>query len=73
MRAQSIIVVGLAGTAGAAVLLAAGQLTPETARAFDRYIQVTEARQVAEIDGRSPFLWLDLGSLPAAKPRTSRS
>jgi len=57
MRPRAFLVTFCMATAGAAVV--AAQFTPETARAFDRYIQVTEARQAAEIDGRSPFLWLD--------------
>jgi hypothetical protein len=59
MRSPTIVAVSWLCTAGAAVVIAAPQFTPDTARAFDRYIQVTEARQAAEIEGRSPFLWLD--------------
>jgi hypothetical protein len=59
MRSRSIVVVTWLCTAGAAALVAAPQFTPDTARAFDRYIQVTELRQREEIEGRSPFLWLD--------------
>ncbi len=36
----------------------AARLTPETARAFDRYIELTEA-QLAETRTSSPFLWVD--------------
>jgi hypothetical protein len=53
MKPQVLAVVSLLATASAV------QLTPNTVRAFDRYVQLTEARQAAEIDGRSPFLWLD--------------
>src|SRR5688572_27230025 len=57
MRPRAVLVALCLTTAGAVVV--AAQFTPETARAFDRYIQVTEARQAAEIEGRSPFLWID--------------
>ena len=54
----------------AAVLAApleARQLTSETLKGFERYVQLTEARQAAEVDGRSPFLWID------RQPAASRS
>ena len=35
------------------------ELKAQTVRAFDRYVQLTEARMRAEVDGESPFLWLD--------------
>ena len=38
---------------------AATELKPETARAFDRYVELTEERMRAEVDGRSRFLWFD--------------
>lgn len=37
----------------------ATDLLPATNAAFDKYVQLTEARMASEIDGRSPFLWLD--------------
>ncbi len=38
---------------------AAAELKPETVRAFERYVDLTEKRMRAAIEGRSPFLWLD--------------
>ncbi len=38
---------------------AAVELKPETVRAFDRYVELTEERMRAEVEGLSPFLWLD--------------
>ena len=38
---------------------AAAELQPETAEAFERYIEVTEARIQTELAGDAPFLWLD--------------
>jgi len=32
---------------------------PEAARAFDRYVQLTEMRLEGEINGTSPLLWID--------------
>ncbi len=43
----------------AAASAAAAELKPETVRAFDRYVELTEERMRAEVEGRSPFLWLD--------------
>ena len=42
-----------------AVAAAAAELKPETVRAFDRYVELTEERMRAEVEGPSPFLWLD--------------
>lgn len=44
---------------GSAVAAAAAELRPETVRAFDRYVALTEERMRAEVEGPSPFLWLD--------------
>jgi hypothetical protein len=38
---------------------AARELKPATLAAFDKYVKLTEARMTAEIDGASPFLWVD--------------
>ena len=38
---------------------AAAELKPQTVRAFDRYVALTEERMRAEVEGLSPFLWLD--------------
>lgn len=35
------------------------QLRPATTEAFTRYVQLTESRIADEVDGRSPFLWVD--------------
>ncbi len=45
--------------AASAAPAAAVELKPETVRAFDRYVQLTEERMRREVDGESPFLWLD--------------
>ena len=37
----------------------AAELKPRTVEAFDRYVQVTEARMKTELDGEAPFLWID--------------
>jgi hypothetical protein len=36
-----------------------GGLRPETLRAFERYVRLTEARMQQETTGASPLLWLD--------------
>lgn len=35
------------------------ELKPATLGSFDRYVQLTEARMAGEINGTSPFLWID--------------
>jgi hypothetical protein len=37
----------------------APELKPATLAAFDRYVQLTEARMAGETAGASPFLWID--------------
>ena len=37
----------------------AADLKPPTLAAFDRYVQLTEARMAGEVSGSSPFLWID--------------
>jgi len=37
----------------------ATDLLPATNAAFDKYVQLTEARMAQEIDGRGAFLWID--------------
>jgi hypothetical protein len=39
--------------------LDAADLKPATLAAFDRYVRLTEARMAREVEGRSPFLWID--------------
>jgi hypothetical protein len=39
--------------------LEAAELHPATVAAFDRYVELTEARMAAEIAGTVPFLWVD--------------
>jgi hypothetical protein len=41
------------------VALAARELKPATLAAFDKYVKLTEARMAGEINGTSPFLWID--------------
>jgi hypothetical protein len=45
--------------AAGAVAPADGDLQPAAVAAFDRYARLTEQRMAAEIDGRSPLLWID--------------
>lgn len=54
----------LGPAAWVAVLAAAGgvsaaELKPRTIEAFDRYVRVTETRMAQELNGESPFLWVD--------------
>jgi hypothetical protein len=49
----------LALIAAAVVTLGAFQLRPPTLKAFERYVQLTEARMATETSGASPFLWID--------------
>ena len=58
MRVTGWATVGWVVSASA-VTAAAAELKPETVRAFDRYVELTEERMRAEVEGRSPFLWLD--------------
>jgi hypothetical protein len=39
--------------------LAARQLKPATLAAFEKYVKLTEARMAGEVNGTSPFLWVD--------------
>ena len=43
----------------AAASVNAAELKPQTLRAFERYVLVTEARMQPELDGDQPFLWMD--------------
>ena len=58
MRLTGWAIVGWMVSASA-VAAAAAELKPETVRAFDRYVELTEERMRAEVEGPSPFLWLD--------------
>ena len=49
----------LLATLGFALPAEATDLLPATNAAFDKYVQLTEARMASEIDGRSPFLWIE--------------
>lgn len=64
MRTRSRFAIVLLLTAAAAAAVSARQLRPHTLAAFDRYVALTEARMAGEIDGRSPFLWIDRRSVP---------
>ncbi|HYN08893.1 MAG TPA: hypothetical protein VES67_16040 [Vicinamibacterales bacterium] len=46
----------------------ARELKPATLAAFERYVKLTEARMAPEVDGASPFLWVDR----QAEPRRSQ-
>jgi len=50
----------LAGLTQASPLLSAETPTPETLKAFDRYIQAAEARNNEELAARKNFLWVDV-------------
>lgn len=41
------------------LLVAGGQLAPDTLKSFDRYVSLTEQRITAERDGKSSLLWID--------------
>ncbi len=41
------------------VSLGAWQLKPAALAAFDKYVKLTEARMAGEMNGTSPFLWID--------------
>ena len=59
MRLTGSTAIACIALAASASVATAARLKPETVRAFDRYVQLTEARMQAEIDGRTGFLWLD--------------
>ena len=59
MRTTGAAAIGCLALAASAAPAAAAELRPETVRAFDRYVELTEERMRAEVEGRSPFLWLD--------------
>ena len=60
MRLAGWATVGcMVSVSASAVAAAAAELRPETVRAFDRYVELTEERMRAEVEGLSPFLWLD--------------
>ena len=39
--------------------VSAAELKPQTIEAFDRYVHATESRMEKELNGESPFLWVD--------------
>lgn len=49
----------IAGLALLPLTARAFELKPATLGAFDRYVQLTEARMAGETGGASPFLWID--------------
>jgi hypothetical protein len=55
----------LAGSLAMSGRAVAAELKPEAARAFDRYVQLTEQRMQAELRPGAAFLWVD--SLPEAR------
>lgn len=59
MRLTGSAAIACIALAASAAVAAAAKLKPETVRAFDHYVQLTEARMQEEIDGRTGFLWLD--------------
>src|SRR5262245_47729451 len=61
MSSRIVLVTAIAGVL-LSVATTARELKPATLAAFDRYIQLTEARIDGEVAGRSPFLWIDRGA-----------
>ncbi len=55
----------LAGSLAMRGRAVAAELKPEAARAFDRYVQLTERRMQAELQPGAAFLWVD--GLPEAR------
>jgi hypothetical protein len=53
------LLVTFAAMAALSVVAAAFELKPKSLAAFERYVQLTEARMNTEIAGTAPFLWLD--------------
>jgi hypothetical protein len=65
MRVSTMLAVSAMGAALLSEGAAAVELKPATLRAFEQYVALTEARMTGEVEGRSPFLWVD--RLPAAQ------
>src|SRR5262245_29735602 len=62
MRLQprpSRLVAPLVVAAVSTAVLSAFELKPRTLKAFDRYVELTEARMKGEVAGTTPFLWID--------------
>ena len=59
MRLTTSAAIGCMVLAASTVAAAAVELKPQTVRAFDRYVRLTEERMRSEIDGETPFLWID--------------
>ena len=59
MRLTGSAAIACMALAASSVVADAAKLKPETVRAFDRYVHLTETRMQAEIGGRTRFLWLD--------------
>ncbi len=59
MRLTGSVAIVCTALAASAASAAAVELKPQTVRAFDRYVQLTEERMRTEVDGEAPFLWLD--------------
>jgi hypothetical protein len=55
---MAVVSMALVALSGAPALTAA-ELKPATLAAFERYVQLTEARMAGEVAGTSPFLWID--------------
>lgn len=64
MRRRSLIVITAAMTVLWAPQPRARELTPQAVAAFERYVQLTEARMTGEVAGSSPFLWIDRQPVP---------
>ena len=59
MRLTGSVAIVCTALAASAASAAAVELKPQTVRAFDRYVELTEERMRTEVDGGAPFLWLD--------------
>ena len=55
---NSLALIGLA-LGSLALPLGARELKPATLAAFEKYVKLTEARMAGEVNGASPFFWVD--------------
>ena len=58
VRYRAIFQIGVFWLA-AGTLIGAAELQSRTVDAFDRYVQLTEARLLTEVNGQQAFLWVD--------------
>jgi hypothetical protein len=58
-RAQRALAIFFAASLALALPVNAAELQPQTAQAYDRYIQLTAAQVTAELAQRGPYLWVE--------------